>query len=91
LSEGKILRSIHLDSVADALAIDPGEHRFYAGCRDGKIYIKALNVESNPTIGILFDHRLLFLLFFLSSLVFHWNLRSNVLHLVILCSGACVF
>ncbi|KAJ4815815.1 hypothetical protein LUZ62_028381 [Rhynchospora pubera] len=56
LSEGKILRSIALDSIADALAIDPGEHRFYAGCRDGKIYIKALNVEKNPTIGILFDH-----------------------------------
>ncbi|XP_078171355.1 protein ROOT INITIATION DEFECTIVE 3-like [Carex rostrata] len=56
LSEGKILRSIPLDSVADALAIDPGEHRFYAGCRDGKIYIKSLNAENNPTIGILFDH-----------------------------------
>lgn len=59
MSEGKILRSIPLDSVADALAIDPGEHRFYAGCRDGKIYIKSLNAENNPTIGILFDHRFL--------------------------------
>lgn len=49
--------------------MDPGEHAFYAGGRDGKIYIVALNGEHNPDsshglfiIGSLTDHR--FLIFF---------------------------
>ncbi|KAJ3693328.1 hypothetical protein LUZ60_008808 [Juncus effusus] len=55
LSEGKVLRSITLPSIADSVSIDPSEHRFYAGCRDGKIYVIALNVESNPIIATLHD------------------------------------
>ncbi|PKU85490.1 protein ROOT INITIATION DEFECTIVE 3 [Dendrobium catenatum] len=48
LSEGRLLRSISFPSIIDAIAMDPGEHIFYAGCRDGKIYVAALNVEWNP-------------------------------------------
>ncbi|XP_059453662.1 protein ROOT INITIATION DEFECTIVE 3 [Corylus avellana] len=46
LSKGKLLRNIVFPSVIDAIALDPGEHVFYAGSRDGKIYIAALNAES---------------------------------------------
>ncbi|XP_038978467.1 protein ROOT INITIATION DEFECTIVE 3-like [Phoenix dactylifera] len=63
LSEGKLLRSITFPSIVDAIAMDRGEHAFYAGGRDGKIYIAALNAESNPNgiygmfiIGSLYDH-----------------------------------
>ncbi|KAG1327573.1 protein ROOT INITIATION DEFECTIVE 3 [Cocos nucifera] len=63
LSEGKLLRSITFPSIVDAIAMDQGEHAFYAGGRDGKIYIAALNAESNPNsiygmfiIGSLYDH-----------------------------------
>jgi len=44
--------------------MDLGEHVFYAGGRDGKIYIAALNAECNRNsihgmfiIGALYDHR----------------------------------
>jgi len=50
-------------SIIDAIAMDPGEHAFYAGGRDGKIYIAALNAECNPDsrygiyiIGSMSDH-----------------------------------
>ncbi|KAL5992847.1 hypothetical protein ACLOJK_013766 [Asimina triloba] len=48
LSKGKLLRSVVFPSIVDAIALDPGEYVFYAGCRDGKIYVAALNAES-PT------------------------------------------
>lgn len=32
-------------SIIDAIALDPSERVFYAGGRDGKIYIAALNAE----------------------------------------------
>lgn len=51
-------------SVIEAIALDPGEHVFYAGGRDGRIYIAALNAEANPSstygnhiIGSLSNHR----------------------------------
>ncbi|KAK9271064.1 hypothetical protein L1049_026653 [Liquidambar formosana] len=46
LSKGKLLRNIIFPSIIDAIALDPGEHVFYAGSRDGKIYIAALSAES---------------------------------------------
>ncbi|XP_020102451.1 protein ROOT INITIATION DEFECTIVE 3-like [Ananas comosus] len=48
LSEGRILRSISFPAIIDAIVIDSAEHTFYAGGRDSKIYIAALNVGSNP-------------------------------------------
>ncbi|KAJ6826824.1 protein ROOT INITIATION DEFECTIVE 3 isoform X1 [Iris pallida] len=48
LSEGRSLRTITFPCIIDAIAIDPGEHAFYAGGRDGKIYIAALSAECNP-------------------------------------------
>lgn len=49
LSKGRLLRNVVFPSIIDAIAIDPGEHVFYAGSRDGKIYITALNAESSPS------------------------------------------
>ena len=46
LSKGKLLRNIIFPSIIDAIVLDPGEHVFYAGSRDGKIYIAALSAES---------------------------------------------
>ncbi|XAR61901.1 hypothetical protein NMG60_11016447 [Bertholletia excelsa] len=48
LSRGKLLRNVVFPSIIDAIALDPGEHVFYAGGRDGKIYIAALNAEVTP-------------------------------------------
>ncbi|XP_009796052.1 protein ROOT INITIATION DEFECTIVE 3 [Nicotiana tabacum] len=48
LSRGKLLRNIVFPSVIDAIALDPGEDVFYAGGRDGKIYIAALNAVADP-------------------------------------------
>lgn len=45
LSIGKLLRSIVFPSIIDAVALDPGEDVFYAGGRDGKIYIAAVNAQ----------------------------------------------
>ncbi|XP_074557430.1 protein ROOT INITIATION DEFECTIVE 3-like isoform X2 [Curcuma longa] len=63
LSKGELLRNITFPSVIDAVAMDPGEHVFYAGGRDGKIYIAALNAEGNPNssygvfiLDTLYDH-----------------------------------
>ncbi|KAK8469791.1 hypothetical protein PHAVU_005G174300, partial [Phaseolus vulgaris] len=49
LSRGTLLRNIVFPSVIDSIALDPAEHVFYAGSRDGKIYIAALNTESVAT------------------------------------------
>ncbi|KAL0017412.1 hypothetical protein SO802_004481 [Lithocarpus litseifolius] len=46
LSKGKLLRNIVFPSIIDAIVLDPGEHVFYAGSRDGKIYVAALSAES---------------------------------------------
>ncbi|KAG0482411.1 hypothetical protein HPP92_010495 [Vanilla planifolia] len=48
LSTGSLLRSVIFPSAIDAIALDPGEHSFYAGGRDGKIYIAVLNAEWDP-------------------------------------------
>ena len=45
LSKGKLLRNIIFPSIIDAIALDPGEHVFYGGGRDGKIYTAALNAK----------------------------------------------
>ncbi|KAJ8763273.1 hypothetical protein K2173_026174 [Erythroxylum novogranatense] len=47
LSKGILLRNIVFPSVIDTIALDPGENVFYAGSRDGKIYIAALNADSS--------------------------------------------
>ncbi|ESW11388.1 hypothetical protein PHAVU_008G025800 [Phaseolus vulgaris] len=49
LSRGTLLRNIVFPSVIDSIALDPAEHVFYAGSRDGKIYIAALNAVSVAT------------------------------------------
>ncbi|KAK4722754.1 hypothetical protein R3W88_012987 [Solanum pinnatisectum] len=48
LSRGKLLRNIVFPSIIDAIALDPGEDVFYAGGRDGKIYIASLNAIADP-------------------------------------------
>lgn len=40
------MRNIVFPTIVDAIALDPGEHVFFAGGRDGKIYVAALNAES---------------------------------------------
>ncbi|KAK8966380.1 Protein SPA1-RELATED 4 [Platanthera guangdongensis] len=64
LSKGSLLRSITFPSIIDAIAMDPGEYVFYAGGRDGKIYVAALNAEWDSVrnygkfiMGHLSDHR----------------------------------
>ncbi|XP_020211750.1 protein ROOT INITIATION DEFECTIVE 3 [Cajanus cajan] len=49
LSRGTLLRNVVFPSVIDSIALDPAEHVFYAGSRDGKIFIAALNTESIAT------------------------------------------
>lgn len=44
-----LLRSILFPSVINAIALDPGEHVFYAGSNDGEIYIAALHAESRSS------------------------------------------
>lgn len=41
-------------SIINAIALDPGERVFYAGGRDGKIYVAALSAEStfNNSYGL---------------------------------------
>ncbi|XP_073526417.1 uncharacterized protein [Phyllobates terribilis] len=55
LSTGQLLRSIQFPTMIDAVALDPGEHVFHAGGRDGKIYIVALGAES-PSDSIYGKH-----------------------------------
>ncbi|CAN1776602.1 Protein ROOT INITIATION DEFECTIVE 3 [Linum perenne] len=49
LSKGILLRSVVFPSQIDALALDPGEFVFYAGGRDGKIYVAALSNSSSSS------------------------------------------
>lgn len=49
LSRGMLLRNIVFPSIIDSIALDPAENVFYAGSRDGKIFIAALNTGSFPT------------------------------------------
>ncbi|XP_040381642.1 protein ROOT INITIATION DEFECTIVE 3-like isoform X2 [Oryza brachyantha] len=63
LSEGRMLRSILFPAIIDSIALDPRSHIFYAGGRDGKIYVTAMGVEvTSPSsddssiIGALDDH-----------------------------------
>ncbi|KDP41720.1 hypothetical protein JCGZ_16127 [Jatropha curcas] len=49
LSKGILLRTVVFPSIIDAIVLDPGEHVFYAGSRDGKIYIAALNADSSSS------------------------------------------
>ncbi|XP_054818184.1 protein ROOT INITIATION DEFECTIVE 3-like isoform X2 [Prosopis cineraria] len=44
-SRGTLLRNIVFPSIIDAIASDPAEHVFYAGSRDGKIFIAGLITE----------------------------------------------
>jgi len=45
LSEGRMLRSIPFPTSIDSVALDPRSHVFYAGGRDGKIYVTAMGVD----------------------------------------------
>ncbi|GMG98710.1 hypothetical protein Nepgr_000550 [Nepenthes gracilis] len=63
LSKGRLLRNIEFPSIINAIALDPGEHVFFAGGRDGKIYIAALGAGSSSDsiygmhiIGSFSDH-----------------------------------
>ncbi|EEE67006.1 hypothetical protein OsJ_23925 [Oryza sativa Japonica Group] len=63
LSEGRMLRSISFPSITDSVALDPRSHIFYAGGRDGKIYVTAMGIDvtspssDDSTInGALDDH-----------------------------------
>ncbi|KAI5563862.1 hypothetical protein POPTR_014G027200v4 [Populus trichocarpa] len=47
LSKGILLRNIVFPSIIDSITLDPGEHVFYAGGRDGKIHIAALGADSS--------------------------------------------
>ncbi|XP_057744343.1 protein ROOT INITIATION DEFECTIVE 3 [Arachis stenosperma] len=49
LSTGALLRNIVFPAIIDAIVLDPAEHVFYAGSRDGKIFIVALHTESLVT------------------------------------------
>ncbi|CAA7408171.1 unnamed protein product [Spirodela intermedia] len=49
LSKGKMLRSITFPCIMNAIALDPGEHVFYGGGRDGKIYVAALTADCTST------------------------------------------
>ncbi|TVU46444.1 hypothetical protein EJB05_05983 [Eragrostis curvula] len=64
LSEGRMLRSISFPAIIDSVALDPRSHIFYAGGRDGKIYVTAMGVDVNShgsddssILGALDDHR----------------------------------
>lgn len=48
LATGRLLRNIIFPNIIDAIAIEAGEYVFYAGGRDGKIYIAALHAVTTP-------------------------------------------
>ncbi|CAL5061825.1 unnamed protein product [Urochloa decumbens] len=63
LSEGRMLRSIPFPTSIDSVALDPRSHVFYAGGRDGKIYVTAMGVvvsshgsDESSILGALDDH-----------------------------------
>lgn len=58
-----MLRSISFPAITDSVALDPRSHIFYAGGRDGKIYVTAMGIDvTSPSsddstiIGALDDH-----------------------------------
>ncbi|XP_062195136.1 protein ROOT INITIATION DEFECTIVE 3-like isoform X2 [Phragmites australis] len=63
ISEGRMLRSVSFPVIIDSVALDPRSHIFYAGGRDGKIYVTAMGVDvishgsdESPILGALDDH-----------------------------------
>ncbi|KAG8046915.1 hypothetical protein GUJ93_ZPchr0008g13701 [Zizania palustris] len=63
LYEGRMLRSILFPSIIDSITLDPRSHIFYAGGRDGKIYVTAMGVDvssnscdDSSIIGAFDDH-----------------------------------
>ncbi|KAK9129628.1 hypothetical protein Sjap_010115 [Stephania japonica] len=63
LSKGVLLRDVVFRTIIDSIALDPSERVFYAGGRDGKIYIVSLTTKSTSTsnygmhiLGALSDH-----------------------------------
>ncbi|CAD6271177.1 unnamed protein product [Miscanthus lutarioriparius] len=63
LSEGRMLRSISFPTSIGSVALDPRSHIFYAGGRDGKIYVTAMGVDlsfhgsdESSILGALDDH-----------------------------------
>ncbi|CAD6244729.1 unnamed protein product [Miscanthus lutarioriparius] len=63
LSEGRMLRSISFPTSIGSIALDPRSHIFYAGGRDGKIYVTAMGVDlsfhvsdESSILGTLDDH-----------------------------------
>ncbi|XP_051187171.1 protein ROOT INITIATION DEFECTIVE 3 isoform X2 [Lolium perenne] len=62
LSEGRMLRSISFPAIIDSVEVDPRSHIFYAGGRDGKIYVTAMGVDpsqgrdDSSILGALDDH-----------------------------------
>ena len=60
-----MIRSITFPSIIYAIALDPAESVFYAGCRDGKIYVAALTADHTSNskydkyiLSCLNEHRL---------------------------------
>ncbi|CAI0424504.1 unnamed protein product [Linum tenue] len=49
LSKGELLRSVAFPCIINALVLDPAETVFYAGGKDGKIYIVALSASSSSS------------------------------------------
>ncbi|XP_070682840.1 protein ROOT INITIATION DEFECTIVE 3-like isoform X2 [Malus domestica] len=47
VGSGRLLRNIVFPTIIDAVALDPGENIFFAGGRDGKIYVAALNARAH--------------------------------------------
>ncbi|CAN1273922.1 Protein ROOT INITIATION DEFECTIVE 3 [Linum perenne] len=67
-----LLRSVVFPSQIDALALDPGEFVFYAGGRDGKIYVAALSNSSSSS-----KSQWAHIIGSLSSQRFVWNPKNN--------------
>lgn len=75
------MRNIVFPSIIDAVVLDPGEHIFYAGGRDGKIYIAALNAQENLSsnyglhiIGSISEHGYAKILLFTLLVLMRWLL-----------------
>jgi pre-rRNA-processing protein IPI3 len=71
-----MLRSISFPSIIDSVEIDPRSHIFYAGGRDGKIYVTAMGVDPSQgrdyssILGALDDHRFAYCPSFFTSVSF---------------------
>nr|XP_028962702.1 protein ROOT INITIATION DEFECTIVE 3-like [Malus domestica] len=52
VGSGRLLRNIVFPIIIDAIALDPGENVFFAGGRDGKIYVAALNARAHLTASM---------------------------------------